>query len=421
MQTNYDVIVAGGGTAGVVAAIQAARAGSRVLLVEKNGMLGGTMTVAGVAFPGLFHAWGRQVIAGIGWELVQSCLRESGRELPDFTNPAARHWELQVRLDGPIYAALCDEAVLDSGAKLLLHAMPVSARRIKGMWKLDLATKTGLRQVTARALVDCTGDANLAAMAGARLRKSREVQPGTLLCNASGYDLAKLDMQLINRRFCQAVKSGRLLAADAGWNTLWPDLAWLRHHGNNANHIAVSRGETSEGRTQAEVAARQSLLRVYRFLRKQPGLENLHIDWLAAECGLRETVTVVGESAVTMKDYFSGRVWDDAVCYSFYPIDLHQYSGSGLDCRTLPQGTVPTLPRGALVPAGLDGLLVAGRCISSDRLANSALRVQASCMATGQAAGGMAALMAASGARAMDLPMTRVRTLLRRYGAIVPV
>ncbi len=83
---HYDVIVVGGGTAGVVAAIQAGRAGAKTLLVEKTGMLGGTTTTGGVNFPGLFHAWGRQIIAGIGWDLVTRCVAETGGTLPDFAN-----------------------------------------------------------------------------------------------------------------------------------------------------------------------------------------------------------------------------------------------------------------------------------------------------------------------------------------------
>jgi flavin-dependent dehydrogenase len=94
----YDVIVLGGGTAGTVAAIQAGRAGARTLLVEKNGMLGGTMTVAGVNFPALFFAWGRQIIAGIGWELVLRTLEETGESLPDMTDPAQPNWRRRWRM-----------------------------------------------------------------------------------------------------------------------------------------------------------------------------------------------------------------------------------------------------------------------------------------------------------------------------------
>ena len=90
MDQHYDVIVIGGGTAGVVAATQAGRAGAKVLLVEKTGMLGGTTTTGGVNFPGLFHAWGRQVIAGIGWELVARCVTETGGTLPDFADFTCR-------------------------------------------------------------------------------------------------------------------------------------------------------------------------------------------------------------------------------------------------------------------------------------------------------------------------------------------
>ena len=112
-------------------------------------------------------------------------------------------------------------------------------------------------------------------------------------------------------------------------------------------------------------------------MRKQPGLEKLRVESIASECGVRETATIVGKKTVTVEDYVSGVVWADAVCYAFYPIDVHQAEQSGLDCRPLREGVVPTIPRGALLPAGSRNFLVAGRCLSSDRLANSALRVQA--------------------------------------------
>lgn len=143
---THDVIVLGGGTAGVVAAIQAGRAGATTLLVEKTGMLGGTMTNGGVNFPGLFHAWGRQVISGIGWELVSRAVVEAGDTLPDFTDYKRPHWQLHVRVDAFLYAALCDEAAVAAGVKILLHAMPAAlceAPEGDG-WNVTLCTKTGL-------------------------------------------------------------------------------------------------------------------------------------------------------------------------------------------------------------------------------------------------------------------------------------
>ena len=139
------------------------------------------------------------------------------------------------------------------------------------------------------------------------------------------------------------------------------------------------------------------------------------------DVGVRETATIQGKCAVTVEDYTSGRIWDDAVCYSFYPVDLHRSSGGGLQCEPLVEGVVPTIPRGALLPADSSNFLVAGRCIASDRLANSALRVQATCMATGQAAGAIAALSASTGVDPDELPIADVHQLLREHSAIVPV
>ena len=423
MKERYDVVVIGGGTAGVVAAIQAGSAQARTLLVEKTGMLGGTTTVGGVNFPGLFHAWGRQVIAGIGWELVTRCVAETGGTLPDFGNYHRPHWQLQIRVNRFVYSALCDEMVSAAGVDIRFHSMLASVGpRTEGRgWKVTLCTKTGLTEIDAAVVVDATGDANAAELAGFPLSIPDSNQPATLSLQASGYDVANLDIDGINREFDAEVRAGHLAYTDASWNTSEPDIArWLRSGGSQANHIHHINARDSEGKTRLELESRRSLLRLYRFLRQQPGLEELIIEHVSTECGVRETATIRGKSTVTVEDYQSGHIWEDAVCHSFYPIDLHISSGTGLDMVKLAEGVVPTVPRGALLPAEGQNFIVAGRCISSDRLANSALRVQATCMATGQAAGAMAALSATRGLDPGRLPLSEVHSLLREHGAIVP-
>ncbi len=423
MNDQYDVVVIGGGTAGVVAAVQAGRAGARTLLVEKTGMLGGTTTVGGVNFPGLFHAWGRQVIAGIGWELVTRCVTQAGGTLPDFADYERPHWQLQIRVDRFVYTALCDETVVDAGVDILFHTMiaDVKPQAEERGWQVTVCTKNGLTESGAAVLVDATGDANAAGTAGLPVSVPDENQPATLAYRASGYNVADLDIDGINRAFDAEVRTGRLAYTDVSWNTTGPDVgAWLQRGGSQANHIHDINARDSEGKTRLELASRASLLRLYRFLRRQPGLEELVIDQVSPECGVRETATIQGKATVTVEDYQSGRVWDDAVCHSFYPIDLHESSGTGLHKVMLAEGVVPTVPRGALLPAGSRNFIVAGRCISSDRLANSALRVQATCMATGQAAGAMAALSARGHLDPEALPMGEVHALLRQHGAIVP-
>lgn len=422
-QKPYDVIVVGGGTAGVVAAVQAARAGALTLLVEKTGMLGGTMTNGGVNYPGLFHAWGRQVIAGIGWELVTRAVEETGGMLPDFTvYDRQRHSLLQVSVNAFAYAALCDETALQAGVDILFHSMPATVTKSDGgSWVLTLCTKSGLKAYGAKVLVDTTGDANLVALAGFALNVPEETQPASLSCRAGGYDPADLDDDAINHAYNKAVESGELKTTDVCWNTKRANVSrWLRTRGANASHIHNLRAESSEGKRLAELEARRSLLRLLRFLRTQPGLEHLVIESVCPECGIRETVTIKGQYIVTRDDYRAGRLWDDSLCYAFYPIDLHRSDGKGLGKEPLEVGVVPTVPRRALLPEGSENFVVAGRCVSSDRLANSALRVQASCMAMGQAAGAMAALAALSGVTPARLSIDEVKALLVKHGAIVP-
>jgi len=419
METHYDVIVIGGGTAGVIAALQAGRAGAATLLVEKNGMLGGTVTVGGVNYPGMFFAWGRQVVAGIGWELVRRSMEETSRELPDFSDPTDPRWQRHVRVDKAVYAALCDEAVASAGVDLLLHAMPAAVDEDDAGWRVELCTKEGLRPATAGVVIDATGDANAVALAGFEVVRPDTLQPGTLVMRLGGYDPETLDYEAVDIAFRQALRDGEIRHTDVGWRRDGPG-AILRSRGGNANHISAGPAGTSEGRTEAELEARRAMMRMYRFFRRQPGLEEFGIEWVCPEVAIRETAVIRGKETITGDDYVAGRRYDDAVCYCFYPVDIHLDDGEGVDFRELAPGTVPTIPRGAMLPAGSECLIAAGRCISGDRVAHSAYRVEATCMATGQAAGAMAAMSAAGGVDPEQLPIEEVRTLLRRHGAVVP-
>jgi len=419
LEPDYDVVVCGAGPAGIVAAVQAARAGARTLLVEKSGILGGTTTLAGVNFPGLFHAWGRQIIAGIGWELVERTAHEEGRPLPDFANYNGFHSRMQVLVNKAIYAGLADEMVHDSGASVLFHAMPAKVERDGEGWSLTLCLKEGLREVSAHVLIDATGDANLVHLAGLPLSRGESKQPGTLIMHAAGYVFEDLDFAVLEQAFVAAVENGEMLRSDFYAKTN-PVRGFLRAKGNNAMHVIGVDGETSQSRTDAELQARRAMLRIIRFLRKQPGLEKFHIESFATECGIRETAGIYGETCITLEDYVTGRVWPDSVCHSFYPIDLHSCDGIGIDIRPLEEGVFPTIPLGALLPRDSRNLIVAGRSACGERMAQSAYRVQASCMAMGQAAGAVAALAAGQGCELREVSLSDLRELLSRHGAIVP-
>jgi hypothetical protein len=232
-----------------------------------------------------------------------------------------------------------------------------------------------------------------------------------------GYEAQDLDYGAIQAAFDAEVASGRMKRSDPGWHQGRMEF-FLRGYGGNRIHVAVDDPHTSDGKTRAEIEGRQAMLRLLRFCRRQPGLTGFRILSCATECGIRESVTIQGKKTITIADYESGRLWEDAVCHSFYPVDLHR--ADFLSFRTLPPGIFPTLPLGALLPAGSRRLIVAGRCAAGDWEANSAYRVEASCMAMGQAAGAAAALAVRLGVDFENLPLEELRVLLRQHGAIVP-
>ncbi len=410
-----DVLVIGGGTAGTIAALQAGRFGARTILVEAGSQLGGTTTTAGVDFPGLFHAWGKQVIAGLGWELVRQAAALNSDPLPDFSVPPGRqHWKHQVRICGALYATLAEEACVLAGVQLRYYEAPGAITPADSGWKVRLAGKGTNVEITAKQLVDCTGNAAVVGLLGLPRQRERETQPGTLIFRLGGYDVQKLDLPALQTKLGAAIKTGAVRKTDCNGQIA----GFLRSGGENAMHVPGADSSTAALHTQTNIGGRAALLRMLRFLKPLPGFEKLRIERLQPETGIRETYRIVGEATVTVADYVSGRVFEDAIAYTFYPIDLHVEHG--VKPEHLKEGIVPTIPLGALVPKGTKNLLVAGRCLGSDRLANSALRVQASCMAMGQAAGAAAALAARAGCTPLNVPRADLRQTLKAHGAIVP-
>ena len=413
-QTSYDVIVLGGGAAGVFAAVSAAKAGAETLLVEKNGVLGGTITAAGVNFPGLFFAWGKQIIHGPCWDAILRTVELGGAVLPKIQYQPEHHYDEQISLNPFTYSYVLDEAVRQAGVSLLLHTMLAGMEECEDGLLVSLTKREGACTVKAAAVVDATGDAAAVGMMGYERVKSSAVQPATLIHNLSGYRYEELNLAQAEAMIQGFIAAGRLSREEFQGNHLISSLKARRIY----MHVSEQDAETSEGKTRLELNARRRLMRIVQCFREIPGLEKLTVSDCAPECGVRETYRIVGEKTITAERYIEGYVYDDAVCYCFYPIDRH--IPEGIHQVFLQPGVIPTIPYGALVPKGSKRVLAAGRCISGDADASSAYRVQAPCMASGQAAGVAAAIAARDRAAVGDVPYHKLKNMLTRIGAIVP-
>ena len=407
--STADVVVVGGGTAGVFAAIAAARTGARTVLIEKNNVLGGTMTVANVNYPGLFFAWGKQIIAGPCWESIERTVALGGATLPEITFHPEHHWDEQILLNRFVYTSVLFDMCEEAGVEVFCSTMLSDARECAEGMELLLTDKSGLWRMVAKVAIDATGDANLAVMGGFAVEKSAVQQPATLQNRLSGYRMEDVDLADFSEKYKQAD-----LPSCATEQRLVSNL----RKGRLNLHVACVDADTSEGRTRLERAAYADLMRAYRFLRSVRGLERLELSFVAGETGVRESNRIVGEATVTAEEYVEGLQYPDSVCYAFYPIDLHVMHG--IEQTFHRENVVARVPYGALIPKGAFHLLCVGRCLSSDTYANSALRVEAVCMATGQAAGCAAALAARNGQAVGEVSYPELCDALRSIGAIVP-
>jgi glycine/D-amino acid oxidase-like deaminating enzyme len=407
-----EIMVVGGGTAGTIAAIQAGRAGAKTVLIESGSQLGGTTTTGGVAFPGIFHAWGKQIIGGIGWELVMDAVQLNGDRLPNFSIPPDSHWKHHVTVNAHLYTMLAEEKCLDAGVNIRYYETPTKVEFKDGKWLVETVGKGTKTTISCNQIIDCTGNALIASMAGYDVLREEETQPGSLIFRMSGYNYRDLDLTKIPREYHRYLSQSMLenQVRTSREHTFVP---------YGYVYVPGADSTTSISHTKANQQGRYNLLKLIRELKTFPGCENIKISDLKTETAVRETYRIDGLYKMTREDYVQGRVFEDSLSHSFYPIDLHR-EGKSIYQEFLEQDIVASIPLRSLIPKQSKNFLVAGRCLSSDRMANSALRVQASCMGMGQSAAATAVLASKLGITPSEVPIQNIRTLLEEHGAILP-
>lgn len=422
-----DIIVCGGGAAGFCAALASARFGAKTCLIEKNNMLGGIMTAGGNNDIGLFCAGEKQVISGIGWEFVNRLNEMGFAKIPEF-KAGITHSRQGVKVNIPMAAYLMDTMCLEEKVDLLFGATIVDVLKQDDSWLVIYAKKGRLCAVLGKYVIDCTGDGDASVCAGANYElgessSNTSLQPGTLRFFPSTFEATDISKDEMRNNMVEQIQNGSLIKSD-----FWPGVAGdpreiFTHHGDNINHIEIN-SDYEQCAEKIEIEGRRSLARVTNWVKKNfPSKKDFSMEYLCDGVAYRETRRVRCDYYITVDDYVSAKKWEDSICYAYYPVDLHQHekiSSKNVHQIHLDTEHIPTIPLRALIVAGLDRFLVAGRCISSDRLANSALRVKAPCMAMGQAAGTAAALALRSKTDVRNIDIHELKTALSDSGCIVP-
>jgi len=438
-----DVLVIGGGPAGLGAAIGAAKSGAQTLLVERYGFLGGNATASLVGpFMTSFSADGTtQIVRGVFDELVRRMEAVGGAIHP--ANVPAGVAQSAYMLHGHTGVTPFDpeamklvsaELCLDHGVQLQLHTVFVDplmeGASVRGA---IVHHKGGLSAIRANITIDCSADADVAARSGVPFATGRQgdglTQPMTMFFRVGNVQREAVDAYF--RAHPEEI-AGRMAfsscirAAQANGDYTIPRERLSMYESPqpgvwrvNVSRILGADGTKVEDLTRAEIEGRRQVMHILAFLRKYvPGFADCTLIDTAAQVGVRETRRIVGEYVLTQEDLMAGRAFADTIACGAYPMDIHSPTdgGGGVSNRG-ETANIYQIPYRCLVPLEVEQLLVAGRCVSATHEALGAIRVMPTSFAMGEAAGTAAALATAEGIAPRHVPVSWVRETLLRHGA----
>ena len=417
-----DVIVAGGGPTGLGAAIAARRSGARVLLVERHAFLGGMCAFgSGMPLGGAYPS--SRTIGGVAEDILSRTANAglesaSVREIPHFGR-----WFYH---DSEYFKSLAVELVEEEEVEVLLHTAVVDAvmeeTALKG---LVIENKSGRQAVLAGAFVDCTGDADVAAFAGAQYEKGR-AEDGAMMAVTLPYILFHVDVQRVldykaedpgfEKAKLRALRDGLEIAPT---DRFQPCAAGVRPDHLFSNMIRITGIDATDAvqLTQAEMEARKRVRQHVAFLRGYiPGCENAYVGHTSEQMGIRDTRRIVGERRLETQACLECWKPADTILRCMGPIDNVDRGGGSEHIWLDDESDWYGIPYGCMVPVGLDNLLVAGRSFSSSERAQSGSRGQGLLMGMGHAAGTAATLVAVRGIRAREVDVPELQAILTEQG-----
>jgi glycine/D-amino acid oxidase-like deaminating enzyme len=432
---EYDVVVLGGGPAGIAAAASAARHGASVLLVERYGFLGGMGTAAGVTnFCGLHanvHGEIRQVVHGVADELL-----ERMRALDGLNEPHLIFGKIHAQAyDMSAFKCAADQTLVASGVAILFHALG-AGMRLDDRGRLDcllVETKSGRRAIRARLFIDCSGDADLAHWAGVALEKGDD--EGHLLYPTLMFRVGNVDAGAAGEAW-RSIPS-LMDEAEASGDFRFPRRGAIvrpqKHPYEwrvNVTQLRNADGSATDGTdalslSAAELEGRRQIVDYVRFLRARvPGFSAAYALDIAPQVGIRETRRLVGEYMLTAQDVLTCASFEDAIGVNGWPLEKHVAGDVEWEWPPIPESRgYNQLPYRMLLPRAVAGdagnLLVAGRCASMTHDGQSAARVSGACFVMGQAAGTAAAMALAGEGNVRSLSTSDLMSSLTRDGVFL--
>ena len=425
-----DVLVVGSGSAGSTAAIAAARAGARTMLLERYGFLGGTSTLVLDTFYGFYTPGSKplKVVGGIPDDVVAGLKKFSAC----FERPNTYGAGTGVTYHPDYLKVVWEQLARDAGVRVLLHAwvqdVETSGDRVTGVL---VATKMGLRRIDAKIVVDASGDADVCYHAGVPFELAGERDPAQTLtttfrmCNVDAAKRKAVPKAKFHELMASAAESGRYdLPRKEGSDHPMPvpgmtSTIMTRLQSFETRDGVVVNATDPELLSRAEMDGRRQALEYVRFLHDRvPGYEEAHLAGFGVQIGIRETRRVHGEARLTREDVLSARQFDDQIGLCGAPIEDH-HGGADTKWQYLPDGQCVGIPYRTLLPQKMTNLLVAGRCFSATHDAHASVRSMAQCMAMGQAAGTAAAIAHARGTSPKEIPVSELRDRLRKSGVLL--